>query len=390
MRDRFVASTSYSGLLYGGVLVTGAGGMLGHDVLAAVPEARGTRATSSTSPTPTPCATAVRAARARRASSTARPGPTSTAPRPTRPARLAVNGRGARARRRRRGGGRRRGRARLHRLRLRRRRRASPTSSPTRPARLGPTAARSSPARRRCARPTRATTSSAPPGCSAPSGKQLRGHDAPPGRRARRAVVVDDQTRLPHLHRRTSPPRCSRSPAREAYGDLARRRRRALHVVRPGRRRRSSGRAARCASCTVHDGRDASAAPLRARPGACSAPSAPTRWRCPRGRTASTPTSTRSGDRRDEAARLRRRRLHRLALRPRARARARRRARRARQADLRRAAGEPRRHPARRSSTAGIEDAAKVADGDGRRATRSSTSPPRPTSTARSPSPTRS
>ena len=92
-----------------------------------------------------------------------------------------------------------------------------------------------------------------------------------------------------------------------------------------------------------------------------------------------------------EAARLRRGRVHRLELRPPARPRPRRRGRRARQADLRRAAREPR-GPRRRTlrRTARSRTPTPSPRRSATASTRSSTSPPRRTSTARSPSPTRS
>ena len=67
------------------LLVTGAAGMLGTDVVAAAAghESSPSRAPTSTSPTPTRCAPPC-ATPARTRSSTARRGPTSTAPRPTR------------------------------------------------------------------------------------------------------------------------------------------------------------------------------------------------------------------------------------------------------------------------------------------------------------------
>ena len=86
------------------------------------------------------------------------------------------------------------------------------------------------------------------------------------------------------------------------------------------------------------------------------------------------------GRQHDEAAGHRRRRIHRLHLRPDRRRRAR--DRRPRQADLRRPAREPARgHRADRGRDRGPEDRPR---GDGRASTRSSTSPPSPTSTARS------
>ena len=93
----------------------------------------------------------------------------------------------------------------------------------------------------------------------------------------------------------------------------------------------------------------------------------------------------------DEAARLRRRRLHRLDVRAPARARARRRRDGARQAHLRRPAREPPRRDRRvRFVHGAIEDPDAVAAPRSAIARRSSTSPPRRTSIARSPGPRRS
>ena len=125
---------------------------------------------------------------------------------------------------------------------------------------------------------------------------------------------------------------------------------------------------------------------------ACSAPSAPTPCACPTGATGCVPISPPPPRRcPHEAARLRRRRLHRLELRPPARdastatrsssstssptPAARRTSRTSTDAELR-----PRGHRGRRRRRARRSTAS----------TRSSTSPPRRTSTARSPSPTRS
>ena len=87
-----------------------------------------------------------------------------------------------------------------------------------------------------------------------------------------------------------------------------------------------------------------------ARPGRRSTPNATTCCRCRPGRTGSPATWRHApGWCAHEAARLRRRRLHRLDLRAPARARARRRGHRARQAHLRRARGEPARARGRRA-----------------------------------------
>ena len=87
----------------------------------------------------------------------------------------------------------------------------------------------------------------------------------------------------------------------------------------------------------------------------------------------------------DARARHRRRRLHRLALRQAPRRR-RRRGGRARQAHLRRQSGQPRRASTSHLAVGDIADADAVARA-GRGARRSSTSPPRRTSTARSSTP---
>ena len=180
------------------------------------------------------------------------------------------------------------------------------------------------------------TRSSAPPGCSAPAGATSSTTMLALG--AERDEVASSPTRsAARPGPATSPRRWSSSPSAAATRRLPRRRRRRLLVVR-ARRARSSSRPASTAASRPHD-RRVPAPGAAARVLACSAASA-RRPCCPPGRTASPPT-WRAAEVAHEAARLRRRRLHRLELRAPARARPRRRGRRPRQAHLRRAAREP-------------------------------------------------
>ena len=221
---------------------------------------------------------------------------------------------------------------------------------------------------------------------------QLRRHDAA---RSARSATRSRSSPTRSAARRgpgTSRRRCSSSPARGDTGilhaparaacswyDLAQR------DLPPGRAR-LRGAARRAPSSFARP--RAAAGLQRARHRARPTPTC-----CRPGRRGSPPTSRQRGRRRDEAARLRRRRLHRLELRAPAPARATATRSSCSTSSPTPAAREnlarPRELPTSRSHGA-IEDPRRGRGRDGRASTRSSTSPPRRTSTARSPSPTRS
>ena len=204
-------------------------------------------------------------------------------------------------------------------------------------------------------------------------------------------TVVDDQIGCPtftgHLAgalrlagARARPGRACTSPPRGqcSWFEFAR------EIVAPARR----------LACDVKPGEDRRSRAARAAAGLQRAaePSAAEAPRLPDWREGLAEYMSTYGDRGDEAARLRRRRLHRLDVRAAAGARARRRRRRCSTSSPTRGGGEPPRRDRSESAscTARSRTRPRSRDAVGDAARRSSTSPPRRTSTARSPGPRRS
>ncbi len=120
-----------------------------------------------------------------------------------------------------------------------------------------------------------------------PARQELRRHDAPPRRRPRRGHGRRRPARLPDLHR---PPRAGADHDRRAAAERrpARRRRRRVHVARPRRRDLRGRRPERHRRTAAPP--PTSAPPRRVPPTLSSARPAPTHPPCRRGRTASMPT----------------------------------------------------------------------------------------------------
>ena len=191
-----------------------------------------------------------------------------------------------------------------------------------------------------------ATRSSAPRGCSGAGGPCFPATILRLAARARRAERRRRPGRLPDVHRSPGPG-AAVARRRASRRHRPRRCRGAVLVVRV-RARDRRGRRSRRATCSP--GRDGGSGPPGAAAGIQRAAQRARRRRrrLPAWREGLAAYMTAARWRpSDEAARLRRRRFHRLDVRAPARARARRRGHRARQADLRGAAREPQRRERR-------------------------------------------